>query len=110
MIKYEMREAGMLTQKSAKTKKENIVYQPWVLGYNKDECCTGFEFCFGQYDTAEEAIKRMEEVTVKDIGVKIPKDVKFLCWQVETVKVYKNRNWEENIDTIMETWTNRRGE
>lgn len=110
MTKYEMREAGLLSPKVKEIKKQNIVYQPWVLGYDKNEECTGFEFCFGEYETAEEAINRMNDVTVKDITEKIPRDVKYLCWQVETVRQYPNNNFEENIDTISECWTDRRGE
>lgn len=80
-------------------------YQVWVLGYNDDDCITDFDYFIKEFNSAEEAVDFAEELDEKKILTSInrtvPKNVRYLHLQVETVKQHKD--WEENVDTIYET-------
>lgn len=86
--------------------KKKVTYQVWALGYDAEQNITDWDEILGEFQTQDEAVDYAESLTLEKIlgslNRKLPVDVKYLDIQVETV--VDHSSWDENIETVWETW------
>lgn len=80
----------------------NAKYQVWLLGENKDQLATDFEYLVGEFDDSEKAenaaIDFYDDPAELLKKITLPEDTKIIIVQVETVVDLDG--WEENVETI----------
>ncbi len=83
----------------------NIRYFVCGLGYDSNDCITGYERSFGDFDTVEEARERFDEAVQKaesDLTEFFNDAPEVSCWHIQLEKCECTDEYDECIDVIEE--------
>ena len=86
-------------------------YEVWVLGYDRFDRLTPFEYLVGSFANPDAAIDRARALVVSDLEKDIPVEVSYFSIEVETVVAGLNagtiyRRYLENTKPTIDLWIN----
>lgn len=88
-----------------------VSYEVWILGYDRFDRLTPFEYLVGSFANPDAAVDRAAVITVPDLENKIPDEVSYFSIEVETVVAGLNagtiyRRHLENTKPTVDLWIN----
>lgn len=84
-------------------------YEVWVLGYDRFDRLTSFEYLVGSFSNPDAAVDRARALAVPDLEKEVPDEVSYFSIEVETVVAGLNagtiyRRHLENTKPTMDLW------
>ena len=86
-----------------------VSYEVWILGYNRFDVLTSFEYLVGSFTNPDAAVDRAKTLSVPELDEKIPDEVSYFSIEVETVTAGLNagtiyRRHLENTKPTIDIW------
>jgi hypothetical protein len=86
-----------------------VSYEVWILGYNRFDVLTSFEYLVGSFTNPDAAVDRAKTLSVPELDEKIPDEVSYFSIEVETVAAGLNagtiyRRHLENTKPTIDIW------
>ena len=88
-----------------------VSYEVWVLGYDRFDQLTSFEYLVGSFTNPDAAIDRVRTLVIPDLEKDVPDEVSYFSIEVETVAaglpagtIYKRHL--ENAKLAVDLWIN----
>jgi hypothetical protein len=86
-----------------------VSYEVWILGYDRFDMLTPFEYLVGSFINPDAAVERAKTVGVPDLEKEIPDEVSYFSVEVETIAaglpagtIY--RMHLENTKPVVDIW------
>jgi hypothetical protein len=84
-------------------------YEVWVLGYDRFDQLTSFEYLVGSFTNPDAAIDRARTLAVPDLEKEVPDEVTYFSIEVETIAVGLNagtiyKRHLENTKPTVDLW------
>ena len=86
-----------------------VSYEVWVLGYNRFDQLTPFEYLVGSFNNPDAAVDRARTLAIPDLEKEVPDEVTYFSIEVETIAaglpagtIY--RQYLENTKPTVDLW------
>ena len=88
-----------------------VSYEVWVLGYDRFDRLTPFEYLVGSFNNPDAAVNRARTLVIPDLEEEVPDEVSYFSIEVETITaglpvgtIYKR--YLENTKPTVDLWIN----